>query len=74
MTSVGSVRSFDPAEGWGVIDGADVPGGCWVHFSALAMEGYRTLTAGTSGTTGTRSWTACTTGTATGLARGASRC
>lgn len=46
MTSVGFVRSFDAAEGWGVIDGPDVPGGCWVHFSALAMAGYRTLAAG----------------------------
>ena len=46
MTSVGSVRAFDADEGWGVIDGPDVPGGCWVHFSALAMDGYRMLVAG----------------------------
>jgi CspA family cold shock protein len=46
MTSVGSVRAFDADEGWGVIDGPDVPGGCWVHFSALAMDGYRKLTRG----------------------------
>jgi cold shock protein len=30
----------------GVIDGPDVPGGCWVHFSAIAMNGFRALTAG----------------------------
>jgi CspA family cold shock protein len=46
MTSVGSVRAFDADEGWGVIDGPDVPGGCWVHFSAIAMDGYRQLTPG----------------------------
>jgi cold shock protein len=46
MTSIGSVRSYDADEGWGVIDGPDVPGGCWVHFSAVAGPGYRELTAG----------------------------
>ncbi|AEV85563.1 cold-shock protein [Actinoplanes sp. SE50] len=46
MTSVGSVRGFDADEGWGVIDGPDVPGGCWVHFSALAMDGERVLVPG----------------------------
>jgi cold shock protein len=46
MASAGSVRSFNADEGWGVLDGPDVPGGCWVHFSALAMDGYRTLAAG----------------------------
>ncbi|GID97811.1 MTH938/NDUFAF3 family protein [Amorphoplanes digitatis] len=45
-TSAGSVRVFDADEGWGVIDGPDVPGGCWVHFSAIAAEGYRELTRG----------------------------
>jgi CspA family cold shock protein len=46
MTSVGSVRTFDSQEGWGVIDAPDVPGGCWVHFSAIAMEGFRHLLPG----------------------------
>jgi CspA family cold shock protein len=46
MTSVGSVRTFNADEGWGVIDGPDVPGGCWVHFSAIAMDGYRELARG----------------------------
>jgi CspA family cold shock protein len=40
------VRTFDADRGWGVIDGPDVPGGCWVHFSALAIDGYRMLVAG----------------------------
>jgi cold shock protein len=46
MTSDGSVRLFHADEGWGVIDGPDVPGGCWVHFSAIAVDGYRELTSG----------------------------
>lgn len=40
------VRSFDPDEGWGVIDGPEVPGGCFVHFSNIEMDGYRALVAG----------------------------
>ena len=43
MASVGEYRDGD---GWGVIDGPDVPGGCWVHFSAIAKPGYKSLTAG----------------------------
>jgi cold shock protein len=46
MSSSGVVREFHPVEGWGVIDAADVPGGCWVHFSAIAGSGYLQLTAG----------------------------
>ncbi|MDG6107476.1 cold shock domain-containing protein [Dactylosporangium aurantiacum] len=43
MQSVGFVRVFHPEEGWGVIDSSEVPGGCWVHFSAIQMDGYRAL-------------------------------
>jgi CspA family cold shock protein len=46
MVSVGVVRAYDWDLGWGVVDGADVPGGCWVHLSAIAADGYRTLDAG----------------------------
>src|SRR5688572_28756938 len=46
MTSLGTVREYAPDEGWGVIDGPDVPGGCWVGFAAIAMPGYRELAAG----------------------------
>ncbi len=46
VTSLGSVRTFYADEGWGVIDGPDVPGGCWVHFSAIAADGYRALAPG----------------------------
>jgi CspA family cold shock protein len=40
------VREYHADEGWGVIDGPTVPGGCWVHFSAIAMAGYRQVAAG----------------------------
>jgi CspA family cold shock protein len=46
MISAGSVRTYDVDEGWGVIDGPDVPGGCWVHFSAIAATGFRELAPG----------------------------
>jgi CspA family cold shock protein len=42
----GTVRHFNADEGWGVIDGPDIPGGCWVPFWAIAGTGYRQLTAG----------------------------
>jgi cold shock protein len=44
--SEGVVREYHDEEGWGVIDGPDVPGGCWVHFSAIEMAGYRKLDPG----------------------------
>ncbi|MHB8294385.1 MAG: cold shock domain-containing protein [Acidimicrobiales bacterium] len=42
----GVVRWFDATEGWGVIDAPEVPGGCFVHFSNINMDGYRVLGAG----------------------------
>lgn len=41
-----TVREWDDEEGWGVLDSAETPGGCWTHFSAIEMEGFRSLTAG----------------------------
>jgi cold shock protein len=43
VVSAGVVREFHPDDGWGVIDGDDVPGGCWVSFAAIRMDGYREL-------------------------------
>jgi CspA family cold shock protein len=45
-TAGGVVRAFAPDEGWGVIDAPEVPGGCFVHFSSIEMDGYRALAAG----------------------------
>jgi len=42
----GVVRWFSADEGWGVIDAPAAPGGCFVHFSVIQMNGYRELRAG----------------------------
>jgi CspA family cold shock protein len=42
------VRLWDDDEGWGVADADEVPGGCWVGFAQVAVEGYRRLTPGAS--------------------------
>jgi CspA family cold shock protein len=46
MVHLGTVRTFDPDTGWGVVDAADTPGGCWVHYSVLMSSGFRRLTPG----------------------------
>ena len=44
----GMVREWHDEEGWGVIDSAETPGGCWMHFSAIVSVGYRRLIPGAS--------------------------
>ena len=46
MTETGTVRGWHADEGWGVLDSTPTPGGCWCHFSAVAIAGYRELHAG----------------------------
>jgi cold shock protein len=46
MTVNGTVREWHDEYGWGVIDSAETPGGCWAHFSVLEVPGFRTLLAG----------------------------
>lgn len=46
MPNMGTVRVWNADEGWGVIDAAEVPGGCWAHFSAIVAGGYRELAEG----------------------------
>ena len=43
---VGVVKRFDEEEGWGELSAPEVPGGCFVHYSNLQVEGYRALRAG----------------------------
>ena len=43
---VPTVRIWDDDEGWGVVDCEATPGRCWVHFSHIAVAGYRRLRAG----------------------------
>lgn len=41
------VREWRDDEGWGVVDSPETPGGCWVHFSHIAVaDAYRTAHAG----------------------------
>ena len=42
-TTIATVREWWAVDGWGVLDSADTPGGCWTHFSHIEMTGYREL-------------------------------
>ena len=44
----GRVRDWHDEEGWGVLDSAATPGGCFVMFGSIRMDGYRTLQPGTT--------------------------
>ena len=46
MTSLGQVRVWHDADGWGVIDSDATPGGCWAHFSPVLVAGYKSLRTG----------------------------
>lgn len=46
MASRGVVRSWYDEDGWGVVDTGDTPGGCWAHYSAVLVAGFKTLTPG----------------------------
>ena len=46
VTTTGRVRSWQDNEGWGVIDCSETPGGCWAHFSVVAVAGYKALAPG----------------------------
>lgn len=46
MSTRGRVRVWDEGEGWGVIDSEATPGGCWTHYSCVAVDGYRALRTG----------------------------
>lgn len=46
MTSMGRVREWHPDEGWGVIDSAETPGGCWAHYAMVRIDGHKELSTG----------------------------
>lgn len=54
MASTGTVRFWNPEEGWGVIDSPETPSGCWAHFTHIqadavtAARGYRNVDDGQS--------------------------
>lgn len=35
VSSIGTVRFWKDAEGWGVIDSSETPGGCWAFMDTL---------------------------------------
>ncbi len=43
---VATVREWHDEEGWGVLDSAETPSGCWAHYSCLEMDGFRALAVG----------------------------
>ncbi|WP_228973986.1 cold-shock protein [Streptomyces sp. DH12] len=43
---IATVREWRDEEGWGVLDSPETPGGCFGHYSAIDMPGFRTLEAG----------------------------
>jgi cold shock CspA family protein len=43
---MGTVQMWNDEEGWGVIDSAQTPGGCWAFYSDIVGEGFRTLAVG----------------------------
>lgn len=50
VSSIGTVRVWHGEEGWGVIDSADTPGGCWTHFGHVAVPGHEPFDTPVSGT------------------------
>ena len=44
--SKGRVKYFNEQKGWGIISGADLQQDVYVHYTAINMEGYRTLSEG----------------------------
>ena len=46
MATEGTVRAWNAGEGWGVVDSASTPGGCWTHVSHIAVPGFRSLEPG----------------------------
>jgi len=46
MTVAATVLVWHEAEGWGVIDSRETPGGCWAHFSHIVTQGAHSLRPG----------------------------
>jgi CspA family cold shock protein len=42
----GTVVVWHDEDGWGVVECAETPGGCFIHFSAVAVPGVRALAVG----------------------------
>ena len=42
----GRVKYFNEQRGWGIISGSDSERDVYVHYTAIRMDGYRTLSEG----------------------------
>jgi CspA family cold shock protein len=42
----GVVREWSDEDGFGILDSEQTPGGCWAHYSAINMDGYKRLRPG----------------------------
>ena len=38
VASEGTIRAWSDERGFGVIDSADTPGGCWFHFACVVID------------------------------------
>ena len=47
MSTRARVTEWHDDEGWGVVESAATPGGCWVHCSSVLVAGPGTLRPGT---------------------------
>ncbi len=47
MSTRARVSEWHDEEGWGVVESAATPGGCWVHVSSVLVAGLETLDPGT---------------------------
>jgi cold shock protein len=43
---IATVRQWSDDEGWGVVSVDEIPDDVWVHFSAIQIEGYKSLKPG----------------------------
>jgi CspA family cold shock protein len=41
-----TVREWHDEEGWGVLDSAETPGGCWAWYAFIEADGFRALANG----------------------------
>ena len=44
--SKGRVKYFNEQKGWGIISGSDLQQDVYVHYTAINMDGYKTLSEG----------------------------
>jgi cold shock protein len=46
VAAQGTVLVWHDEDGWGVVESAETPGGCFTHYNAVALPGFRGLAVG----------------------------